>query len=100
MTGVVGDFHRPHITIIITHKPDFVKYERIKMKIYKVEFLVRKQGETNYFIYIEAKNQRNAKEAARQIWGKNHCSHMFHLTAKSANLDHYKIDTFYRIREY
>ena len=28
MTGVVGDFHRPHITIIITHKPDFVKYER------------------------------------------------------------------------
>ena len=56
--------------MIIIHKPDFVKYERIKMKIYKVEFLVRKQGETNYFIYIEAKNQRNAKEAARQIWEK------------------------------
>lgn len=28
MTGVVGDFHRPHITIIIIHKPEFVKYER------------------------------------------------------------------------
>ena len=33
MTGVVGDFHRPHITLIIIHKPDFVKYERkIDMK--------------------------------------------------------------------
>ena len=29
MTGVVGDFHRPHITLIIIHKTEFVKYERI-----------------------------------------------------------------------
>jgi hypothetical protein len=29
----VGDFHRPHITMIITYKTDFVKYERkIDMK--------------------------------------------------------------------
>lgn len=25
----MGDFHRSHITLIIIHKPDFVKYERI-----------------------------------------------------------------------
>lgn len=25
----MGDFHRPHITIIITYITDFVKYERI-----------------------------------------------------------------------
>ena len=42
------------------------------MKIYKVEFLVRKQGETNYFIYIEAINQRNDKEEARHILEKIH----------------------------
>lgn len=25
----MGDFHRPHITLIIIHKTEFVKYERI-----------------------------------------------------------------------
>ena len=38
MTGVVGDFHRPHIILIITYTTDFVKYERIiKMKNYIIK---------------------------------------------------------------
>ena len=33
----MGDFHRPHITLIIIHKTDFVKYERtINMKKYLI----------------------------------------------------------------
>lgn len=38
MTGVVGDFHRPHIILIITYITEFVKYERIiKMKKYIIK---------------------------------------------------------------
>jgi len=38
MTGVVGDFHRPHIILIITYTTDFVKYDRIiKMKNYIIK---------------------------------------------------------------
>ena len=38
MTGVVGDFHRPHIILIITYTTEFVKYERIiKMKKYIIK---------------------------------------------------------------
>ena len=71
------------------------------MKVYKVEFLIRKNGETNYFIYVNAKNQRDAKEIVKSLWAINlRVSHMFHITAKRSDLSKYELDRFYRVREY
>lgn len=38
------------------------------MKVYKVEFLIRKQGEHNYFVYVVANNQKVAKATAKKLW--------------------------------
>lgn len=71
------------------------------MKVYKVEFLIRKQGEHNYFIYVAANNQKAAKDAAKKLWTDKHFySHMFHITAKRSDLEDNELNTFYRVREY
>ena len=71
------------------------------MKVYKVEFLIRKQGEHNYFVYVVANNQKVAKATAKKLWEDGyHFSHMFHITAKRAEVDDYDFNTFYRVREY
>ncbi len=72
------------------------------MKAYKVEFLIRKHGEHNYFVYVSANNQKVAKAVAKKLWEDGYnFSHMFHITAKQAEVDddHYDFNTFYRVNE-
>lgn len=72
------------------------------MKAYKVEFLIRKHGEHNYFVYVSANNQKVAKSVAKKLWEDGYnFSHMFHITAKQAEVDDddYDFNTFYRVNE-
>ena len=73
-----------------------------KLVLYRVEFDIKKCGESHYFYYCYAHNAKQAREFAENLWYSYHMSHMFHITV-SRDPDRslaYYLCTFYRVREY
>lgn len=73
-----------------------------KIFIYKVEFIIKKQGEHNFFVFVLAYNQKEAINYAKDLWYETHMSHMFHIKSYICSVEAktYERDTFYRVREY
>lgn len=69
------------------------------MKVYRVEFYIKRGIISNHFIYLQAKSQKEAIERARALWTRS--SHMFRISAKCSELPlNYKLDFFYLVRTY
>lgn len=68
------------------------------MRIYRVSFLVKKGGDTNYICDVYAPNKKSAIEIVSEKWYENHIAHAFHLNAEK--IDKFEYDGLYRLREY
>lgn len=67
----MGDFHRPHITLIITYITDFVKYERIiKMKNYQVKFKGF-SAFTDTIIVYDVASRQEAIQSVKEHYGSS-----------------------------
>ena len=50
--------------------------------IYEVRFVTKKGGEKSRAIQVNAANQKDAIEQAKQVWYADHSEHMFTISAK------------------
>ena len=67
----MGDFHRPHITLIITYTTEFVKYERIiKMKNYQVKFKGF-SAFTDTIIVYDVASRQEAIQSVKEHYGSS-----------------------------
>ena len=71
-------------------------------KFYRITVLQKKGGFTYYFIDLSAKNAKEAKSNAENIWYKEHTSHAFHVTVKRKRItksrwfDRYGYSSYYQ----
>lgn len=55
--------------------------------IYEVRFVIKKGGEKIQAMQVNATNQKDAIEQAKQIWYTGHNEHMFTISAKRLKLE-------------
>lgn len=69
-------------------------------KFYRVFVLRKKNGFAYFFIDLLAKNSKEAKEKAKDIWYRDHTSHAFQITAKPLKTVVLSENVFSRYDEY
>lgn len=69
-------------------------------KFYRITVLQKKGGFTYYFIDLSAKNAKEAKSNAENIWYRDHTSHAFHVTVKPLKTQVLSEGSFSRYDEY
>lgn len=55
--------------------------------IYEVRFVTKKGGEKSRAIQVNATNQKDAIEQAKQVWYADHSEHMFTISAKKLKFE-------------
>ena len=55
--------------------------------IYEVRFVTKKGGEKSRAIQVNAANQKDAIEQAKQVWYADHSEHMFTISAERLKLE-------------
>ena len=55
--------------------------------LYEITFDIKRNGWKKYVIHIEAYNQKEAIQIAKENWYKNYESHMFSIETRNVHLD-------------
>lgn len=56
-------------------------------KLYEITFQIKKGGWKKYIIHVEAFNQKEAVQIAKDYWCENYNSHMFSIEIRNVPLD-------------
>ena len=55
--------------------------------LYEITFEIKRNGWKKYIIHIEAYNQKEAVQMAKEYWYKHNDSHMFSIVIRNVPLD-------------
>lgn len=55
--------------------------------LYEITFQIKKGGWKKYIIHVEAYNQKEAIQIAKEYWYKDYNSHMFSIEIRNVPLD-------------